>query len=36
MLDQLRQGDSAGLEASMDQLLDYLLLKFEQASAARV
>jgi DNA-binding GntR family transcriptional regulator len=36
MLDQLRQGDSAGLEASMNQLLDYLLLKFEQASAARV
>lgn len=36
MLDQLRQGDSAGLVASMDQLLDYLLLKFEQASATRV
>lgn len=36
MLDQLRQGDSAELEASMNQLLDYLLLKFEQASAARV
>jgi len=35
MLEQLKQGDRAGLEASMDKLLDYLLQKFEQASAGR-
>jgi DNA-binding FadR family transcriptional regulator len=35
MLEHLRQGDSASLQARMDELLDYLLLKFEQASAAR-
>jgi len=35
MLERLRKRDRDGLRASMDQLLDYLLLKFEQASAGR-
>ena len=35
MLEHLRQGDAASLQARMDELLDYLLLKFEQASTAR-
>jgi DNA-binding FadR family transcriptional regulator len=33
MLEYLRQGDASGLLAKMDELLDYLLQKFEQASA---
>jgi DNA-binding FadR family transcriptional regulator len=33
MLGHLGQGDAAQLRATMDELLDYLLLKFEQASA---
>jgi DNA-binding FadR family transcriptional regulator len=36
MLEQLKQGDTDELKASMDKLLDYLLLKFEQASTAKV
>ena len=36
MIDQLRAGDTAALKTSMDELLDYLLQKFEQASAAKV
>ena len=35
MLEQLKQGDRAGLKASMDKLLDYLLQKFAQASAGK-
>lgn len=35
MLEQLRQRDAAGLKASLDELMDYLLLKFEQARAAK-
>jgi len=35
MLDHLKRGDAAALQASMDELLDYLLHKFEQASAAK-
>jgi GntR family transcriptional repressor for pyruvate dehydrogenase complex len=35
MLDQLKQGNANELQASMDELLDYLLQKFEQASAAK-
>jgi GntR family transcriptional repressor for pyruvate dehydrogenase complex len=35
MLDHLKQGNAAELQASMDELLDYLLRKFEQASEAR-
>ena len=35
MLDHLQQGDSAALAASMDELLDYLLQKFEEASSVR-
>ena len=33
MFEHLKQGDTNGLKAKMDELLDYLLLKFEQASA---
>ncbi len=36
MFNHLKQQDTAGLRANMDELLDYLLLKFEQASAAKV
>ena len=32
ILDYLKQGDASGLKASMDELLDYLMRKFEQAS----
>ena len=35
MLESLRAGDDEALVASMDELLDYLLGKFEQASSAR-
>ena len=35
MLDHLAQGNAAALRAKMDELLDYLLEKFEQASATR-
>ena len=35
MLEQLEQRNAAGLNAVMDDLLDYLLEKFEQASAKR-
>jgi GntR family transcriptional repressor for pyruvate dehydrogenase complex len=35
MLDHLKQGNTNELQASMDELLDYLLHKFEQASAAK-
>ena len=35
MLDHLKQGNASELQASMDELLDYLLHKFEQASAAK-
>ncbi len=35
MLDHLAQGNSAALRAKMDELLDYLLEKFAQASAKR-
>jgi len=35
MLEQLRLGNAAALCAGMDELLDYLLQKFEQASARR-
>ncbi len=35
MLDHLAQGDAVALRAKMDELLDYLLEKFEQASARR-
>jgi GntR family transcriptional repressor for pyruvate dehydrogenase complex len=35
MLDHLKLGNAAELQASMDELLDYLLGKFEQASEAR-
>ena len=35
MLQRLEQRDSVGLKAVMDDLLDYLLEKFEQASASR-
>jgi len=35
MLDHLKQGNAAELQASMDELLDYLLCKFEQASETR-
>jgi DNA-binding GntR family transcriptional regulator len=35
MLDHLKLGDAAALQASIDELLDYLLQKFEQASAAK-
>ena len=35
MLEHLKQGDVNAMKARMDQLLDYLLLKFEQASAER-
>lgn len=35
MLDHLSQGNAAALGAKMDELLDYLLEKFEQASAQR-
>lgn len=35
MLTQLKAGNSLELKAVMDQLLDYLLQKFEQASASR-
>ena len=35
MLEKLEQRDSAGLKQVMDELLDYLLEKFEQASAKR-
>ena len=35
MLDHLKLGNAAELKASMDELLDYLLRKFEQASEAR-
>ena len=33
MLDELRAGDSAALVAAMNELMDYLLAKFEQVSA---
>ena len=33
MLDHLKRGDAEALTASMDELLDYLLQKFEQASS---
>jgi len=35
MLAQLQQRDSAALKGSIDSLMDYLLQKFEQASAAK-
>ena len=35
MLEYLKQGDANALKARMDELLDYLLQKFEQASACR-
>jgi DNA-binding FadR family transcriptional regulator len=35
MLEHLRQGDADGLKARMNELLDYLLEKFEQARAAK-
>ena len=35
MLDQLKTRDANGLETSLDELLDYLLQKFEEASAAK-
>ena len=35
MLDHLRRGDAEALAASMDELLDYLLQKFELASSTR-
>ena len=35
MLDQLGRSDTGALKATMDELLDYLLAKFEQASAKR-
>jgi DNA-binding FadR family transcriptional regulator len=35
MLDHLAQGNAAELKSTMDELLDYLLQKFEQASARR-
>ena len=35
MLDHLKLGDTVALQASMDELLDYLLQKFEEASAAK-
>jgi GntR family transcriptional repressor for pyruvate dehydrogenase complex len=35
MLDHLKQGNANELQASMDELLDYLLHKFGQASAAK-
>jgi len=35
MLAQLQQRDSAALKGSIDNLMDYLLRKFEQASAAK-
>ena len=35
MLEHLKQRDAAALQACMDELLDYLLQKFEQASAVR-
>ena len=35
MLENLKQRDAAALQACMDELLDYLLQKFEQASAVR-
>ncbi len=36
MLEALRRRDRAALQASMDDLLDYLLVKFEQASDMRI
>ena len=35
MLEHLKQGDAEGLVVRMDELLDYLLQKFEQASASK-
>ena len=35
MLEQLRAGDAEALQQTMDRLLDYLLVKFEQASGQR-
>jgi len=35
MLQQLRQGETSALGRTLDELLDYLLAKFEQASAKR-
>jgi DNA-binding FadR family transcriptional regulator len=35
MLEHLKQGDAEALAASMNELLDYLLQKFEQASSTR-
>ncbi|CAD7851041.1 MAG: hypothetical protein [Olavius algarvensis Gamma 3 endosymbiont] len=35
ILEQLRRGNAAALDVAMDELLDYLLQKFEQASAQR-
>lgn len=35
MLDELRRRDGAALNQTMDELLDYLLVKFEQASSRR-
>ena len=35
MLDHLKQGNASELQASLDELLDYLLQKFEQASVAK-
>ena len=35
MLDHLQRRDAVALQLSMDELLDYLLQKFEQASAAK-
>jgi len=35
MLENLKQGNANAMKASMDELLDYLLHKFEQASASR-
>jgi DNA-binding FadR family transcriptional regulator len=35
MLNYLEQGSGRGLITAMDELLDYLLAKFEEASAAR-
>lgn len=36
MLGHLEKGDASGLQARMDELLDYLLQSFEQASAGKV
>lgn len=36
MLEHLSRREAEGLKASMDELLDYLLEKFEQASASRI